>query len=117
MAEKGLRLAKTDGAFFSKITTTITKLLIPTKLGINGMLISMKRNNVVKAYYEYTNHNEKSKESKGNLEKKYENAVVLYLEALDKYIMESVYKKVKNKVATTYEENALSQYYNVVHLK
>lgn len=117
MAEKGLRLAKTDGAFFSKITTTITKLLIPTKLGINGMLISMKRNNVVKAYYEYTNHNEKSKESKANLEKKYENAVVLYLEALDKYIMESVYKRVKNKIATTYEENALSRYYNVVHLK
>jgi len=117
MAEKGLRLAKTDGAFFSKITTTITKLLIPTKLGINGMLISMKRNNVVKTYYEYINHNEKSKENKGNLEKKYENAVVLYLEALDKYIMESVYKRVKNKVATTYEENALSKYYNVVHLK
>ncbi len=117
MAEKGLRLAKTDGAFFSKITTTITKLLIPTKVGINGMLISMKRNNVVKTYYEYINHNEKSKENKGNLEKKYENAVVLYLEALDKYIMESVYKRVKSKVATTYEENALSRYYNVVHLK
>lgn len=117
MAEKGLRLAKTDGAFFSKITTTITKLLIPTKLGINGMLISMKRNNVVKTYYEYINHNEKSKENKANLEKKYENAVVLYLEALDKYIMESVYKRVKNKVATTYEETALSKYYNVVHLK
>ena len=97
MAEKGLRLAKTDGAFFSKITTTITKLLIPTKIGINGMLISMKRSNVVKTYHEYVNHNEKSKESKANLEKKYENAVVLYLEALDKYIMESVYKRVKKK--------------------
>lgn len=117
MAEKGLRLAKTDGAFFSKITTTITKLLIPTKVGINGMLISMKRNNVIKAYYEYVNHNEKSKENKELLEKKYENTVVLYLEALDKYIMESVYKRVKTKTATAYEENALSRYYNVVHLK
>ena len=117
MAEKGLRLAKTDGAFFSKITTTISKLLIPTKIGINGMLISMKRNNVIKTYYEYINHNEKSKDTKANLEKKYENAVVLYLEALDKYIMESVYKRVKNKIATSYEENALSRYYNVVHLK
>lgn len=117
MAEKGLRLAKTDGAFFSKITTTITRLLIPTKVGFNGMLISMKRNNVIKAYNEYINHNEKSKENKESLEKKYENAVVLYLESLDKYIMESVYKKVKSKTATTYEENALSRYYNVVHLK
>lgn len=117
MAEKGLRLAKTDGAFFSKITTTITKILIPTKVGFNGMLISMKRNNVIKSYHEYTNHNQKSKESKEVLEKKYENAVVLYLESLDKYIMESVYKKVKSKTASTYEENALSRYYNVVHLK
>ncbi len=117
MAEKGLRLAKTDGAFFSRITTTITKLLIPTKVGINGMLISMKRSNVIKTYNEYINHNEKSKESKENLEKKYENAVVLYLEALDKYVMESIYKKVKTKTATAYEENALSRYYNVVHLK
>lgn len=117
MAEKGLRLAKTDGAFFSKITTTITKLLIPTKVGFNGMLISMKRNNVIKAYNEYINHNEKSKDTKESLEKKYENTVVLYLESLDKYIMESVYKKVKSKTATTYEENALSRYYNVVHLK
>lgn len=117
MAEKGLRLAKTDGAFFSKITTTITKLLIPTKVGFNGMLISMKRNNVIKAYNEYVNHNEKSKDSKESLEKKYENTVVLYLESLDKYIMESVYKKVKSKTATSYEENALSRYYNVVHLK
>lgn len=117
MAEKGLRLAKTDGAFFSKITTTITKLLIPTKIGINGMLISMKRNNVIKTYFEYINHNQKSKESKEGLEKKYENAVVLYLEALDKYIMESIYKRVKNKAATSYEENALSKYYNIVNLK
>lgn len=117
MAEKGLRLAKTDGAFFSKITTTITKLLIPTKVGINGMLISMKRNNVIKIYNEYINHNEKSKENKETIEKKLENAVVLYLESLDKYIMESVYKKVKSRTATAYEENALSRYYNVVHLK
>lgn len=117
MAEKGLRLAKTDGAFFSKITTTITKLLIPTKIGINGMLISMKRNNVIKAYYEYINYNQKNKESKEAVEKKYENTVVLYLEALDKYIMESVYKRVKTRTATSYEENALSRYYNVVHLK
>ncbi len=117
MEEKGLRLARTDGAFFSKITTTLTKLLIPTKVGINGMLISMKRNNVVKAYYEFNSDSEKTKENKEALEKKYENAMVLYLESLDKYIMESVYKKVKNRSATAFEEDALSRYYNVVHLK
>ena len=117
MEERGLRLARTDGAFFSKITTTLNKILIPTKVGINGMLISMKRNNVVKTYFEYKSDSVKSKENKENLEKKYENAVVLYLESLDKYIMESIYKKVKNRTATTFEEAALSRYYNVTHLK
>lgn len=117
MEERGLRLARTDGAFFSKITTTLNKILIPTKVGINGMLISMKRNNVVKTYFEYKSDSVKSKENKDTLEKKYENAVVLYLESLDKYIMESIYKKVKSRTATTFEEAALSRYYNVTHLK
>ena len=41
----------------------------------------------------------------------------LYLESIDKYIMDSIYKKVKNDSATSFEKNALSQYYNVIHLK
>ena len=49
MEERSLRLY-TDKTFFTKLTNTITKMLIPTKIGINGMLISMKRNNVLKAY-------------------------------------------------------------------
>lgn len=114
MEERSLRLAKTDGAFFTKITSTITKLLIPTKIGINGMLISMKRSNVIKAYNETQEDGHKHDETS---EKKYENALVLYLEALDKYIMESIYKKVKSRTASPYEQEALSKYYNVVHLK
>jgi len=117
MEERSLRLAKTDGAFFTRITNTITKLLIPTKIGINSMLISIKRNNTIKAYNEFNSAVDNKKENKETLEKKYENAIVLYLEALDKYIMESIYKKVKNKNASTYEQEALSSYYNIVHLK
>lgn len=117
MEERSLRLAKTDGAFFTRITNTITKLLIPTKIGINSMLISIKRNNAIKAYNEFNFAEDNKKENKETLEKKYENAIVLYLEALDKYIMESIYKKVKNRSASTYEQEALSNYYNIVHLK
>ena len=43
MEEKSLRVY-TDKKFFAKITNTITKLLIPTRIGINGMLISLNRN-------------------------------------------------------------------------
>ncbi len=51
------------------------------------------------------------------MKNRYEESYTLYLESIDKYIMDSVYKKVKNGNASTFEQNALSNYYNVVHLK
>lgn len=115
MEERGLRVAKTDGAFFSKISTTISKLLIPTKIGINGMLINMKRNSMLKNYEACKRNEEKGKEEV--LQKKYEDAFVLYLESIDKYVMDSIYKKVRAKAASRFEEEALSRYYTVIHLK
>ena len=44
MEERSLRITGTNTTFFNKLTKTISKMLIPTKIGINGMLISMKRN-------------------------------------------------------------------------
>lgn len=115
MEERGLRVAKTDGAFFSKLSTTISKLLIPTKIGINGMLITIKRNSVLKNYEVYTKNEEQEKEEA--LQKKYEDSFILYLESIDKYVMDSIYKKVRNRTATQFEEEALSKYYTVIHLK
>lgn len=118
MVERGLRVLEQDKTFFGKITNTITKLLIPTRVGINGMLIHAKRNNMLKAFENYTNeenHDETNKQE--ILSKKYEDMFALYLESIDKYIMDSIYKKVKNDTATPFEKNALSKYYMVVHLK
>ncbi len=118
MAERGLRVLEADKTFFGKLSSTLTKLLIPTKVGINGILIFTKRNNVLKAFESYIdeeNNNETNK--KEVLLKKYEDMYALYLESIDKYIMDSIYKKVKNDSATSFEKNALSQYYNVIHLK
>lgn len=118
MAERGLRVLEADKTFFGKITNTITKLLIPTKVGINGLLILTKRNNVLKAYESYTDEeNNDETNKKDSLLKKYEDMYALYLESIDKYVMDSIYKKVKNNTASDFERNALSQYYNVVHLK
>lgn len=117
MEERSLRVY-TDKTFFTKITSTITKLLVPTQIGINGMLISMKRNNVLKAYEAFLEV-EKSENTnkKETLQKKYEDTFSLYLEAIDKHIMDSIYKKVKNDTASTFEKNALSQYYEVIRIK
>ena len=95
MEEKSLRVYS-DKKFFTKLTNTITKLLIPTKIGINGMLISIKRNNVLKAYENYTNSENVEADKKDEVEKKYEDMFSLYLEAIDKHMMDNVYKKVKN---------------------
>ena len=98
MEQKSLRVLDTNKTFFSKITSTITKILIPTKLSINSMMISMKRNNLIKAYTNYSLAQEEDDiENKENLLKKYEEVYSLYLEAIDKYIIDSVYKKVKNR--------------------
>ena len=115
MEERGLRVAKTDKAFFSKISATISKLLIPTKIGINGMLITLKRNNVLKNYETVTNNEDQTKDEM--LQKKYEDSFILYLESIDKYVMDSIYKKVRSRTASAFEEDALSRYYAVIHLK
>lgn len=115
MEEKSLRITGANTTFFNKITKTLTKMLIPTKIGINGMLITIKRNSLIKAYENLKKDTENYNTEE--LEKKYEEAYTLYLETLDKYVMDSIYKKVKNNTATEFEKDALSRYYEVTSLK
>ena len=116
MEQRSLRVVSTNKNFFAKLTNTISRLLIPTKLGINGIMISIKRSSLVKAFEAYKGE-VKDEAKKELLSKKYEDAYTLYLEAIDKYIMDSIYKKVKNGTATEFEKDALSNYYEVIHLK
>lgn len=114
MEEKSLRIVGADKNFFNKITNTLTKILIPTRIGINGMLISIKRNSLIKAFETYTKDNNYNDEE---LEKKYNSSYETYLDALDKYVMDSIYKKVRNGTASEFEENAMAKYYEVTSLK
>lgn len=117
MEERSLRIY-TDKTFFTRITSTITKMLIPTRIGINSMIISMKRNNVLKAYETIKKIDKEEDEAKKEvLQKKYEDTFSLYLEAIDKHIMDSIYKKVKNDTASSFEKAALSKYYEIIHIK
>lgn len=115
MEERSLRITGADKTFFNKITNTLTKMLIPTKIGINGMLISIKRNNLLKAFENYQKSN--ADYTGEEMEKKYDTAYEAYLEALDKYVLDSIYKKVKNNTASEFEKNALSKYYEITSLK
>ena len=116
MEERSLRVVGTDKTFFNKLTNTLTKILIPTQIGFNSMRISMKRNLVIKTYENFTNENVEA-DKRDELEKKYDEAYTGYLEALDRYVLDTIYKKVKNETATQFESSALSQYYGIVQLK
>lgn len=118
MQERSLKLYNTDKTFFVKISNKLTKLLMPTKFGINNIMISIKRSNVLKAYYNYKEAlKQNDTEREKILAEKYEETYALYLESIDKYIMESLYKKVKNDLASNFEKDALSSYYTIVNLK
>ena len=116
MEERSLRVYQ-QKTFFSKIGTTISKILIPTKIGFNGVMISVKRNNLLRAYEILKEFNKESDLKKESLEKKYEDTFALYLESIDKYVMDSVYKKVRNGNASHFEQEALSKYYTITNLK
>ena len=118
MEDRSLKVLSPNTTFFGKITNTLGKLFTPTKLGFNGILISMKRNNVIKYYDIYKKlENESDSSKKGQAQERYDESYTLYLESIDKYIMDSVYKKVKMGNATVFESEALSKYYNIVNLK
>ena len=116
MEERSLRVYG-QKTFFSKLGNTLSKMLVPTRVGFNSVMISVKRNNLLKAYEVVENFEDLDKEKKDNLNKKYEDTFALYLESIDRYVMDSIYKKVKNGSATPFEEEALSKYYMVTHLK
>lgn len=116
MEQTSLRITGANKTFMNKLTNTLNKLLIPTKIGINGMFISVRRNAMIKALDKYLDE-ELEADEKEEYEKKYEEAYTTYLEALDKYVMDSIYKKVKNNTASEFEKDALSKYYGVISLK
>ena len=115
MQERSLKVYEADKTFFSKITNTLNRFLTPGKMGLNGVIISMKRNNLLKNYENYIKDEKDNK--KGSLSKKYEESYTLYLEAIDKNVIEAIYKKVKNNMATEFEKRALSDYYMIIHVK
>ena len=116
--ERSLKVLANNTTFFNKVSSTLTKLLIPTKIGINGMMINIKRSATVKCYEQLkAAENSSDVEKKEQYQNRYEESYSLYLESIDKHIMDSIYKKVKNNTASTYEKDALSNYYTIVHLK
>ena len=118
LEERSIRVVDSNKTFFGKLSSTLSKIIIPTKIGINGIVINLKRNNLLKAFENNINFKEKTDEEKKHaLDSKYQEAYSLYLEAIDKYIMDSVYKKVKTNTASEFEKEAMGNYYKITQIK
>ena len=55
LTERSLKVLDTNKTFFGKLSNTLSKLLVPTRIGINGLVITLKRNNLLKTYEAYIN--------------------------------------------------------------
>ncbi len=117
MEERSLKVVDSNKTFFGKLSKTLSKIIIPTKIGINGIVINLKRNNMLKAYEVMNNPKNSDIDKQKILSKKYKEAYSLYLEAIDKYIMDTVYKKVKTNTASAFEKDAMGNYYKITTLK
>ena len=118
LEERSLKVVDSNTTFFGKLSNTLSKIMIPTKIGINGIVINLKRNNLLKTFENNINFKDNINDDKKHaLEQKYQEAYSLYLEAIDKYIMDSVYKKVKTNTASEFEKTAMGNYYKITQLK
>ncbi len=112
--EKSIRVYDTRKTFFARIGSTVSKIFAPTKVGFNNLVVNIKRNSMMKNYKNMINCKEDKKEA---AEKKFEDFYTLYLESIDQLLVETIYKKVIINTASDFEKDALSKYYNVIHLK
>ena len=60
MNETSLKITGANNSFLNRVTNTLSKILIPTKVGINGMLIAVKRNALLKAFEKYNSEDDKT---------------------------------------------------------
>lgn len=119
MAELQLKVVKnSDNGVFGKAINNFNKVLYSSGGGFFNIYMNSKRNNLLKAYSNSEDLRKQGKESKQKqVNEKYEKAFENYLNALERYITETVYKKVKKKVSNIKENNLLSEYYEINSLK
>ena len=111
---KTLKIITTNTNFIGRVASTIRNILVPTKIGMNFFLISMKRRAYIKSEKILEKVKEApSKSQREEAERKYNIAYEEYLEAIDKYIMDSIYAKVRTDRATKVEKRALEDYYKI----
>ena len=111
-------ISNNDLGGFKRLTKAFSLFFLPAELNYNSYKISNKRKQLVKAYdvFNKTITVEDASKKEKALEK-YENLYVEYLEYIDKYILDSIRKKVMSGKASEFEKEALIKYHKVASNK
>ena len=107
MAELQLKVVKnSDNGVFGKAINNFNKVLYSSGGGFFNIFMNSKRSNLLKAYANSEDIKKMGTEAKQKtISEKYEKAYENYLNALEKYITETVYTKVRKKVSNIKENN------------
>ena len=119
MAELQLKVVKnTDKGVFGKAINNFNKVFYTSGSGFFNILMNSKRSALLKAYTNSEDiKNMKNENKQKNVNERYEKTYDNYLAALEKYITETIYTRVKKKVSNIKENQILSEYYEVNSLK
>lgn len=107
-------VSNSDLGVFTKFTKALKLFLVPSRISFNSYQVTKKRKQLVKAYDVY--HKTLTVEDASKKEKaleKFDNLYAEYLENIDKYILDSIRKKVMTGKASEFERDALAQYHKV----
>lgn len=104
-----IELYKPNNSALNRLSRFLSKIPSKSKKGISSISINYKRNSMIKKYKTFI-ENEKNEE-------KFDKSYKLYIESLNDYMMNKIYKRVKLETATEYEKNILSEYYYILKLK
>ena len=113
MEEKSVRIYDTNTTFFRKITNTLNKLFVPTKVGINSFLISLKRNNLLKAYNMYISSNlPKDKKENITFLKEFSSSTQKVISGFSIYYNNSIYSSKSISLVTfnKLEDSKINEY-------
>ncbi len=119
MAKENVSLvSNSDLGFIKRFSKALNLFLLPSKINFNSYQMTKRRRQLVKAYeiYNQTLTVEDARKKEKAFEK-YEDLYVDYLENIDRYIMDSIRKKVMNGKATEFEKEALVEYHKVASNK
>ena len=111
MQELGMKVYKGDKNFFWKFKSIFLKGVSSNNNEINSLKINIRRKQIEKVYGVYL-----KKQNDKNF-KEFEYEYLLYIDSLDKYIINKIYKKAQNRETNEYEKKLLENYYMIITIK